>query len=205
MHQHIAELVVQRRRLASSAAANALTGILHLTQRQEELIARAASIIQQRERPGIPTTLYNPQQGLIEVNRILYYDPQYCRSTTRLQQDVLKKLIGRLHYFGLSDSRISVAEKVVMFLDYCAHKKSYREMRRLYQHSFRTFTRHFKAVALALAKLFQKSISNRPDLTRVNFDPAAPKFSRLTVSQRYQNLLATTKIALGTSRAALER
>ncbi|KAG6310473.1 hypothetical protein E4U44_005470, partial [Claviceps purpurea] len=72
-----------------------------------------------RYRPGVPTTLDNLGSGTFEVARMLHHDEQYCRSTTRLHQDVLRDLITALsRSYGLEDSRLSVAEKVIIFLDY---------------------------------------------------------------------------------------
>ncbi|KAG6226288.1 hypothetical protein E4U26_002478, partial [Claviceps purpurea] len=116
-------------------------GELHIQQQQNAY----------RHRPGVPTTLDNLGSGTFEVARMLHHDEQYCYSTTRLHQDVLRDLITALsRSYGLEDTRLSVAEKVIIFLDYCGHKKSYRELRRVYQHSFKTFTRVIKAVSLAL-------------------------------------------------------
>ncbi|GAB7341908.1 hypothetical protein MBLNU457_g0216t1 [Dothideomycetes sp. NU457] len=149
--------------------------MIELVRRFEERRRQREDDRENRLRPGIATTLYAVGRGAFETNQMLNYDEQYCRSTTRLRQPVLKALIDKLAEYGIEDTRISAAEKVVIFLDYCAHKKTHREMRRMYQHSFLTFTRHIKAVSIACARLFQDSIKNKPDL-RV---PAQIEFSNI--------------------------
>lgn len=124
-------------------------------------------VVNERTRPGIPTTLWSPHKGSREARYMLLQDPQYCRSTTRLSPEILIDLVTTLETFGLRHTRIESLEKVVIFLDYCAHKKSYRELRRIYQHSFLTFTRIIKDVSRALTLLYLDSVKDKPDLAKV--------------------------------------
>lgn len=162
---------VARRQQNAAVVVQVVTLVLQLIHRHNERQIARHILEEERVRPGIPTTLYDPSRGLSEVNNILNYDEQYCRSTTRLHQEVLKALVEKLRDYGLEDTahgRIRIEEKVIMFLDYCAHKKTYREMRRVYQHSFKTFTRHIKAVALALTRLYKDTIVGKPNTTTVH-------------------------------------
>ncbi|KAG6189057.1 hypothetical protein E4U36_005829, partial [Claviceps purpurea] len=120
-HSESPTMVVSQAFTFLASSTTELEMILQHTQRW--LVNGASSIQQQqnayRYRPGVPTTLDNLGSGTFEVARMLHHDEQYCRSTTRLHQDVLRDLITALsRSYGLEDSRLSVAEKVIIFLDY---------------------------------------------------------------------------------------
>lgn len=106
--------------------------------------------------PGVPTTLDNVGAGALEAERMLQHDEQYCLSTTRLRQRTLRALIDKLRPYGLEDSRVGADEKLIIFLDYCANKKTHRELRRIYQHSHRSFTRFIDQSAIALTRFWEE-------------------------------------------------
>ena len=123
-----------------------------------------------RRRPGVPTTLTEVHRGGFEVHRILFEDEHYCLRTTRLRQATLVALIDTLQeQYGLEDTRISAAEKVITFLDYCANKKTFRETRRVYQHSYLSFTRHLTTMLRCLCRMFKNTAPN-PSLGEPHFD-----------------------------------
>lgn len=103
--------------------------------------------------PGIPTTLDEPNKGAFQAARMLYSEPQYCFSKTRLDQPVLHQLIATLRRYGLTDTRIKGDEKVIMFLDFCAHKRTMSQLRLDYQHSFRSISQHIVRVSVYLTRL----------------------------------------------------
>lgn len=114
-----------------------------------------------RRRPGRPTTLFDPHKGAAEVSVVLEGPEQYCYTVTRLERPVLLALIEALvdkQLLKVDGNRVPVNEKVIIFLDYCANRCSFRQLRRTYQHSFKTFTRIIKDVSKALYLLGLKTI-----------------------------------------------
>ena len=143
-------------------------------------------------------------------------DKQNCRSTTRLRQDVLVGLIARIEPYGIEDTRIRAAEKVIIFLDYCAHKKTYRELRRVYRHSLQTFTRIINDVAKALVSLFKDATKDLPLLephTRIRaaekiiifLDYCAHKKTYRELRRVYQHSFRTFTRIINTVAKALVR
>ena len=119
--------------------------------------ARHADKRPQYRPPGIPTTLYDPENGKNMVRLILEGPEQYCFDTTRLKRPVLIGLIRMLvDDYGLTEdlrTKVSPEQQVIIFLHHCGHNMAYRQLRMNWQHSLRQITRYIHRVSLLLCRL----------------------------------------------------
>jgi len=104
--------------------------------------------------PGIPTTVENPHQGIQQVH-VLLQNEAMCLAIIHLRPSVLLQIVDHLKSYGLENSRLHSLEKVVIFQEYCGYKTTYNsQLRRHYQHSFRTFTQVIHSLAQILLAYF---------------------------------------------------
>ncbi|KAF2861906.1 hypothetical protein K470DRAFT_269435 [Piedraia hortae CBS 480.64] len=100
--------------------------------------------------PDAPTTLDNVGAGAVPTRRLVTGPYEYCGAHTRSRQSTFQILMDKLMVLGLWNTRFNADEKVCMFLTYSPNKRAHRQLRSLYLHSLKSFTRFIKKVLAAL-------------------------------------------------------